>query len=107
MFREHNQHQQMHLLSTLDELPPKVREMLEQSWAGTFRREVFARVDEKVFGVLYSDEHSRPNVPVNVLLSLEVLKSGLGWSDEQMYQSFIKSLSILGEKGYSVWIERI
>lgn len=100
MFRENNQHQQMHLLSTLDELPPKVREMLEQSWAGTFRREVFARVDEKAFGVLYSDENSRPNVPVNVLLCLEVLKSGFGWSDEQMYQSFMFDLQVRYALGY-------
>ena len=46
MFRENKQHQQGHLWSTLSELPPGMREMLENSWASTFRREVFERLDE-------------------------------------------------------------
>ncbi len=78
MFRENKQHQQGHLLSTLNELPPGMREMLEQSWASTFRCEVFERLDEKAFAVLYGEADSRPNVPVNVLFCLEVLKSGFG-----------------------------
>jgi hypothetical protein len=45
--------------------------------------EVFCRVDEAIFEVLYSDKASRPNVPVNVLVGLEILKAGFGWSDEE------------------------
>ena len=83
MFREHKQHQQGHLSSTLSELPPGMREMLEKSWSATFRREVFERLDERPFAVLYAAADSRPNVPVNVLFGLEVLKSGFGWTGEQ------------------------
>ena len=100
MFRENKQHQQGHLLSTLSELPPGMRDMLEQSWAETFRREVFERLNEKVFAVLYAETDSRPNVPVNVLFSLEVLKSGFGWTDEQMYQAFIFDLQVRYALGY-------
>lgn len=94
MFRENKQHQQMHLMSTLTELPPGMRGMLEQSWAETFRREVFEGLDEKPFAVLYGEEDSRPNVPVNVLFCLEVLKTGFGWTDEQMYQAYIFDLQV-------------
>jgi hypothetical protein len=100
MFRENNQHQQGHLWSTLSELPPGMRTMLEQSWAETFRREVFERLDEQVFAVLYAEADSRPNVPVNVLFCLEVLKSGFGWTDEQMYQAFVFDLQVRYALGY-------
>lgn len=100
MFRENREHLQQHLFSTLDELPDGMREMLEQSWAGTFRWEVFARLDEKSFAVLYSDEASRPNVPVNVLVGLEVLKSGFGWTDEELYQKFMFDLQVRYALGY-------
>ena len=100
MFRENKKHQQGHLLSTLSELPLGMREMLEKSWAATFRREVFERLDEKLFAVLYADADSRPNVPVNVLFCLEVLKSGFGWTDEQMYETFIFDLQMRYAVGY-------
>ena len=43
---------------------------------------------------------SRPNVPVNVLFCLEVLKSGFGWTDEQMYETFIFDLQVRYAVGY-------
>jgi len=77
-----------------------MREMLEKSWASTFRCEVFERLDEKPFAALYEDVDSRPNVPVNVLFCLEVLKSGFGWTDEQMYETFIFDLQVRYAVGY-------
>lgn len=100
MFREHKEHLQGHLLSTLSELPSGTRDILEQSWAGTFRREVFERLDEKPFAVLYGEADSRPNVPVNVLFGLETLKSGFGWTDEQMYQAYLFDLQVRYALGY-------
>jgi hypothetical protein len=49
---------------------------------------------------LYSEEASRPNVPVNVLVGAEILKSGFGWSDEQLYEQVCFNLQVrhaLGE----------
>lgn len=100
MFRENQAHLQGPLFSTLDELPPGMREMLEASWAGVFRREVFARLDEKPFAVLYAEQASRPNVAVNVLVGLEVLKAGFGWTDEEMYQKFMFDLQVRYALGY-------
>ncbi|MBN1139635.1 MAG: transposase, partial [Anaerolineae bacterium] len=75
-------------------LPEKRRQRLADSWAGTFYREVFCRLDERPFAVLYSGEPSRPNIPVNVLVGLEVLKSGFGWSDEELYDAFQFNLQV-------------
>ncbi len=88
MFRKNQRHLQSALLSDLDHLTRKQRKRLEQSWAGTFRREVFSRLDESPFAVLYADAPSRPNIPVNVLVGLETLKAGKGWSDEEMHDEF-------------------
>lgn len=100
MFRENKDHLQGNLISTLNELPTGMLEMLEESWAGTFRQEVFMRLDEAPLGVMYSDKASRPNVPVNVLVGLEILKSGFGWTDEELFQSFTFDLQVRYALGY-------
>lgn len=100
MFRKNEQHLQWPLFSDLDALPPKLKERLEKSWAGAFYREVFTRLDEKPFAVLYSDEASRPNIPINVLVGLETLKAGFGWSDEEMYENFCFNLQVRYALGY-------
>jgi hypothetical protein len=70
-------------------LPERMRRRLEASWAGTYRREVFERIDEERFAVLYSEKQSRPNAAVNVLVGLDILKSGHNWTDEEMYEHFL------------------
>ena len=63
----------------------KMRQDLEESWAGTFYREIFCRIDETPFAVLYSDQPSRPNATINALVGAEILKAGFGWSDEELW----------------------
>jgi hypothetical protein len=100
MFRRNDHHLQWPLLSDLDALPPKLKKRLEASWAGTFYREIFVRLDETPFAVLYSDEASRPNIPINVLVGLETLKAGFGWSDEEMDENFCFDLQVRYALGY-------
>jgi len=100
MFRKNTKHQQPALISAASELPEKQRKRLENSWAGTFYREFFSRIDEEAFAVLYSEKASRPNVPVNVLVGLEALKSGFGWSDEELYENYCYNLQVRYALGY-------
>lgn len=100
MFRSNKRHQQPALISNVNELPEKRRQRLEESWAGTFRREFFSRLNEEAFAVLYSDLPSRPNVAVNVLVSLDVLKAGYGWSDEELYDHYLYDLQVRYAVGY-------
>ena len=74
MFKPNQNHKQSEMFSTVAELPEKQRSMLENSWAGTFYEEVSCRIDEDAFAILYSETASRPNVPINVLVGLEVLR---------------------------------
>ncbi len=84
MFKKNTQHLQPALISAIRELPKKQLKLLEGSWAHRFYHEFFCRIDEEIFDDLYSSAPSRPNVPVNVLVGLEALKAGFGWSDEEL-----------------------
>ena len=94
MFRQNEQHRQQSLFSGEHLLPGKLRHKLLTSWAEAFYQEIFCRIDETVFAALYSDEASRPNVAVNVLVGLEILKSGFGWSDEELHEQVCFNLQV-------------
>jgi hypothetical protein len=100
MFRKNTKHQQPALISAASELPEKQRKRLENSWAGAFYKEFFCRIDESIFAVLYSEKDSRPNVSVNVLVGLEALKAGFGWSDQELYEHFCYDLQVRYALGY-------
>jgi len=51
-----------------------VKKILDKSWAPTFRKLIFEKIDEKRYAWLYSEVASRPNFPVNVWVGLEVVK---------------------------------
>jgi len=94
VFRKNEAHQQTSMFSAEAWLPKSLREELEASWAETFYREVFCRIEETRFEPLYSVTASRPNVAVNVLVGLEILKSGYGWSDEELYEQVCFNLQV-------------
>jgi hypothetical protein len=100
MYKANKRHLQPLLISNINDLPEKHRQRLEQSWAGVFYRETFCRLNEDAFAVLYHDQPSRPNIPVNVLVGLETLKAGFGWSDEELYDHYVFDLQVRYALGY-------
>jgi hypothetical protein len=100
MYRANQGHMQAPLFSDLDHLSERARQRLEESWAGVFYREFFCRLDESPFAVLYSDVASRPNVPINVLVGLEALKAGFGWSDQELHDGFLFDMQVRYALGY-------
>jgi hypothetical protein len=74
MFRTNEGHQQHYLISNIKDLLKKHYKRLDKSWASVFYTEIFCRLDEEPFAVLYADIPSRPNIPVNVLVGLECIK---------------------------------
>lgn len=100
MFKANKAHKQLAWISNVNDFSEKRRKRLEESWAGVFYREFFCRIDEHTFAVLYAEMPSRPNVPVNVLLGLEALKAGFGWSDEELHDHFIFDVQVRYALGY-------
>ncbi len=105
MFRKNHAHEQPILICSVNELSEERKRLLYNSWAGVFYRQFFCRLDEKPFAVLYSDLPSRPNVPVNVLVGLEYLKAGFGWSDAEMYEAFLYNLQVRYALGYDEFLK--
>jgi len=100
MYKPNKKHLQPALISTVQALPDKHRQRLEHSWAGEFYRQFFCRLKEQAFACLYADLPSRPNLPVNVLVSLDTLKAGFGWSDEELYDHFTFDVQVRYALGY-------
>ncbi len=100
MYHKNDQHRQAYLFSSVTDLPKKQQKRLENSWAATFYENFFCRIDEDIFEILYSDKASRPNIPVNVLVSLETLKSGFGWSDAELEEQMAYNIQVRYALGY-------
>jgi hypothetical protein len=100
MFKKNTRHLQIPLTSNIDELPEKLRKRLEHSWAGVFYKDVYIKIDEAPFAVLYADCGSRPNVPVNMFVALEFLKAGNGWTDEELYDNISYNIQVRYALGY-------
>jgi hypothetical protein len=100
MFKKNTKHHQPALISAASELPEKQLKLLKGSWAEVFYQEFFGRIDEEIFAVLYSSEPSRPNIAVNVMVGLDVMKAGFGWSDAELYENYCFNLQVRYALGY-------
>lgn len=88
MFKENKRHEIPELFSEKNMMPECLKKHYEKSWANGFYEDVFSRIDETIFEILFSEKTSRPNTPVNIYVSLEILKELFGLSDEQLFERF-------------------
>ena len=72
-FKE-NSCQQLSFSDSFFVLTAREQKALEKSWAKIFADEIFPAIDEKRFSVLYSENASRPNTPVNVIVGALIIK---------------------------------
>lgn len=68
-------------------LPQYLTDILDKSWAKIFEESIFPKINEERFSVLYSEKASRPNSPINVIISLLIIKEIFGLSDEELIGS--------------------
>lgn len=59
-----------------------------------FAEEVFPKIDEKPFAVLYSTKASRPNTPVNVIIGACIIKELFDYSDDEMVEGLMLDLRL-------------
>jgi len=81
MFRKNTSHLQPSLFGIASQLPEAKLKKLKNSKEYEFYRLVFCKINEKDFSVLYSDNCSRPNAPVNSL----VLMYHNNWTTEELF----------------------
>jgi hypothetical protein len=80
MFRANKKHEQIKMFGFLNSLPDNmIREILD-SEEYAFYELIFRNIDESSYRCLYSEIDSRPNAPVNCLVSALILKHKKNWS---------------------------
>lgn len=75
---------QMTIFSKENEWTAYQTKRIKNGWPEFFRTNILPNVDEDSYKVLYSDKKSRPNTPVNIMVCLEIIKTLLGVSDDEM-----------------------
>ena len=89
MFKTNNQ---LGIFSFENDLSQKQREMLEGSKEKWFYHLVLRSINEMDFRALYSGKASRPNAPVNILVSALILKELKGLSYDELMESVMFDL---------------
>jgi len=69
-------------------LPDDLKEQLNNGWPAQFYEHVFSQIDESKFAEMYDSQYGRPNFPVKVLVSLEIMKHQFDLSDKELLERF-------------------
>ncbi len=86
MFRKTKEQPQTSFFDSQQLMPKKMRTRLKKSWAQSFREMVLSHIPEEEFAVLFSEQDSRPNASIKVIVGGDILKAGFGWTDKEMEQ---------------------
>lgn len=81
-------YEQISLNDSFNNLSPRARKIVENSWAKPFADIVFPAINEQRFACLYSDnKFSRPNTPVNIVVGALLLREQMQLSDEELVEA--------------------
>jgi hypothetical protein len=75
-------------------LTERERKFFDKSWAKPFAENIFPRIREEDFAVLYSNKVSRPNTPVNIIIGALILKEFLGLTDDEIMESLMSDIRL-------------
>ena len=89
-----NDVQQISIFDSFSNLTAREQKALQNSWAKVFAEEIFPKIDEKPFSVLYSSKASRPNTPVNVIVGACIIKELFDYSDDEMVEGLMLDLRL-------------
>jgi len=85
MFRKNTSHLQPSLFGTTTQLSATKLKKLRKSKEHEFYQLVFRKIEEEDFAVLFSETFSRPNAPVNSLVSSIILLNHNDWTTEKLF----------------------
>ncbi len=86
--------QPMTLDGILFPLTARERKDLENSWAKVFADEIFPKIEEEPFRVLYCENNGRPNTPINVLVGASIIKEMPGYSDDDIVEGLMLDIRL-------------
>jgi len=86
MFRENTTHLQTSFFDIENQLSERKKKKIRESEEYNFYQLIFKKIKEKNFAVLYSENGSRPNSSVNVMVSAIILAYRKGWTIKEMLE---------------------
>jgi hypothetical protein len=87
MFKANVNHVNLNLFGMLNTISDHLHNDMLNSEEYAFYLLIFSQIDEEDYRVLYSDVYSRPNAPVNCLVSALILKQKYNWSFSELFSS--------------------
>ena len=100
MFKKSYKHKQTEIFDWDFSLPNQ--DKLQKSIWYTLRSEVFDKVDESSFNVLYPSHTGRPNSPINEIVTLLVIKELYDWSFRELEDHMYWNIGVLYACGQSI-----
>ncbi|MHB9013070.1 MAG: transposase [Ignavibacteriaceae bacterium] len=87
MFRKNTKHTQSNIFGFANIVSPKMLKELQESEEMKFYELIFCNIKEEDFACLYSETDSRPNVPVNCMVSALILQHRHKLTYEKLFDS--------------------
>lgn len=87
MFRENKIHLQKNIFGLLNTMPEAMKKHAIKSEEYHFYHLIYCTIDEALFSELYSDKKSRPNSPINSMVSALIFQNRRMWSYEELFQN--------------------
>ncbi len=106
MFKKNEDHLQKRLFSFESQLSEKKKKKLRGTSEYHFYEMIFCNIDEEDFSLLYSETKSRPNAPINSLVSALILMNRRDWSYEELFKHIDFDLLTMTALGISELDER-
>jgi len=114
MFKKNTKHTQSDIFGLFNTLLERMKKKIEKSEEYTFYRLIFYNIKEDIFLRLYSDKKSRPNAPINAMMSSFILMHRYNWTYEELFKNIEFNIltkidnvyyfsHFLNKKGFSNW----
>jgi hypothetical protein len=87
MFKKNVQHLQADMFGLKSTMPKELMKHAVKSEEYHFYHMVFCHIEEDLFSVLYSDEKSRPNAPINTMVAALFLQNRRTWTYNELFQN--------------------
>ncbi len=87
MFKKNEAYKQLSAFGINTNLNKQQQKLWDRSREHAFFTELFCKIDESIFSVLYSDKKSRPNTPVNQLVGALILKHLNNWTYQELFSN--------------------
>lgn len=81
--------EQMSMFSKTDSWSEYKYKRISKGWPGFIRQHILPNINEKDYEVLYSEKASRPNTPINNMVTLLIIQRLNGFTDQETVDSLL------------------